>query len=54
MLPWAAKDLRDMRKMAFDRAEQRYSEGSKTKDLFYYLVRVPFLSFWHFTNPSTE
>ena len=39
MLPWAGRDLKLMRKMGFARAEQRYTQGSSAKDLFYYLVR---------------
>ena len=39
LLPWAGKDLKTMRKMAFDRAALRYTQGSSAKDLFYYLVR---------------
>ena len=38
MLPWAGRDLKLMRKMGFARAEQRYTQGSSAKDLFYYLV----------------
>nr|AAX81444.1 high nitrogen upregulated cytochrome P450 monooxygenase 2 [Phanerodontia chrysosporium] len=37
MLPNVGKDLKRMRKMAFDRAKQRYDSGSKARDLFYYL-----------------
>lgn len=39
LLPWAGKDLKMMLKLAFDRAAQRYNQGSSAKDLFYYLVR---------------
>ena len=38
MLPWASKDVKQMRKMGFSRTEQRYNQGSTTRDLFYYLV----------------
>lgn len=37
-LPFAAQDPKRMREMAFARAEQRYTSGSTSKDLFYYLV----------------
>ena len=40
LLPWAAKDVRVMRKLGFDKTELRLSQGSKTKDLFYYLVSI--------------
>ena len=38
LLPWAGKEIKGMRKMGFARTEQRYQQGSATKDLFYYLV----------------
>ncbi|KAJ3525055.1 hypothetical protein NM688_g8461 [Phlebia brevispora] len=37
MFPWVGNDLKTMRKMGFARTEQRYQQGSTTRDLFYYL-----------------
>lgn len=38
-IPGASSDLKRFRMMAFGRTEERYKSGSKSKDLFYYLVR---------------
>lgn len=37
--PMLIRTFTDLRTVAFGRAKVRYESGSKTKDLFYYLVR---------------
>ena len=37
-IPGAGSDLKRFRIMSFGRTEARYKNGSRTKDLFYYLV----------------
>jgi len=40
LVPGSTNDLDDMRKSCFERAIARKKNGSKLKDLFYYLVSI--------------
>lgn len=42
-LPGFGEDVKSMRAMGFARTEQRYTSGSTSRDLFYFLVGIFFL-----------